>query len=94
MTLFGGDNDPETIAPFDRFAIDSQSTRAKAAPAAAAATAVKLVWLVANRPWILPTSAGAEPWVKSDWTAGMAAANPRASRAPRATRAGTSWTKG
>ena len=55
---------------------------------------MKAVWLVANRPWIRPTSDGAEPWVSRDWTAGMAAANPRASEAPSRTRAGTLWMNG
>ena len=72
----------------------SHEATAKAAPAAAAARAVHAVWLVANSPWIRPTSEAAEPWVNSDWTAGMAAAKPRASDAPSRTRAGTLWMNG
>ena len=67
----------------------SHEATAKAAPAAAAATAVNAVWLVANMPWMRPTSEGADPSVSRDWTAGMAAAKPSASDAPSRTRAGT-----
>src|SRR5664280_871726 len=48
----------------------SQVARAKAAPAAAAATAVEAVWQVAKSPCTLPTCAGSDPWVNIDWPAG------------------------
>ena len=66
----------------------SQAATAKAAPAAAAEIAVQAVWPVPNMPWMRPTSSGADPWVSNDCTAGMAAANPRASDPPSTTRAG------
>ena len=72
----------------------SQVARAKAAPAAAAATAVEAVWQVAKSPCTLPTCAGSDPWVNIDWPAGNAAANPSASNAASTISAGTLWTKG
>ena len=62
----------------------SHDATAKAAPAAAADRAVQAVSLVANNPWIRPTSEGADPWVSRDWTAGRAAANPEGLGRPRA----------
>ena len=72
----------------------SQLAAAKAAPAAAAATAVHPVWLVANSPWRRPTWDGSAPSVSSDCMAGSAAAKLIASVAPRTTSTGTLGMKG
>ena len=72
----------------------SHDATAKAAPAAAAETAVRAVWVVPNMPWIRPTSDGSEPWVSRDCSDGSAAANPRASVPPSTMRAGTRWMNG
>ena len=55
----------------------------------AADTAVQRGLGGAEQPWMRPTSDGSEPWVSSDWRAGMAAANPSASVPPSIISSGT-----
>ena len=50
--------------------------------------------MVPYMPWMRPTSEGADPWVRSDWSDGMAAANPRASVPPSTISSGTTGMNG
>ena len=72
----------------------SQAATAKAAPAAAADTAVQAVWLVANSPWMRPTSDGRRPLGEQRLDRRHGGGEPKASVAPSTTRAGTLWMNG